>query len=132
MWNLLIPVIGQLLDKVLPDTEAANKAKAELLSMQAKGEIDALLAQLEVNKEEAKSASVFVSGWRPFVGWVCGFGLGYVALFEPLARFVATVFFHYSGAFPVIDTSLTMQVLLGMLGLGGLRTFEKSKGVANK
>lgn len=132
MWNLLIPVVGQLLDKVLPDTEAANKAKAELLSMQAKGEIDALLAQLDVNKEEAKSASVFVSGWRPFVGWVCGFGLGYVALFEPVARFVAQVVFHYSGGFPVIDTSLTMQVLLGMLGLGGLRTWEKGKGVAAK
>ena len=132
MWNLLIPVIGQLLDKVLPDTEAANKAKAELLSMQAKGEIDALLAQIQVNTEEAKSASVFVSGWRPFVGWVCGFGLGYVAIFEPFARFIAQVLFHYTGAFPVIDTGLTMQVLLGMLGLGGLRTLEKSKGVAAK
>lgn len=130
MWNLLIPVIGQLLDKVLPDTEAANKAKAELLSMQAKGEIDALLAQLEVNKAEAGSSSAFVAGWRPFVGWICGFGLGYVAIFEPIARFVATVFFHYSGPFPVIDTNLTMQVLLGMLGLAGARSFEKAKGVA--
>lgn len=132
MWNLLIPVIGQLLDKVLPDTDAANKAKAELLTMQAKGEIDALLAQLEVNKEEAKSASVFVSGWRPFVGWCCGFGLGYVAIFEPFARFIATVVFHYTGAFPVIDTTITMQILFGMLGLAGARAFEKSKGVAAK
>lgn len=132
MWQLLFPIIGQLLDKVLPDTEAANKAKADLLQMQVRGELDALLGQLDINKEEAKSASVFVSGWRPFIGWVCGSALAYVAILEPVLRFASVVWWDYHGVFPVIDTELTMQVLLGMLGLGAMRSFDKFKGVATK
>ena len=131
MWNLLIPVIGNLIDKAIPDADAANKAKAELVTMQTKGELDALLGQLEINKEEAKSSSTFVAGWRPFSGWICGVALAYVAILEPILRFGATVMFGYAGAFPAIDTDLTLQVLLGMLGLAGARSFEKHKGVAS-
>lgn len=87
------------------------------------------LAQIDVNKEEAKSISLFVSGWRPFVGWVCGVALLYVALVEPFARFLCTTL-GYTGAYPVIDTSLTMQVLLGMLGLAGMRSYDKKVGTA--
>ena len=90
------------------------------------------MAQIDVNKMEAQSASLFVSGWRPFVGWVCGFALFYVAILDPVARFVAQVIFEYTGGFPVIDTTITMQVLFGLLGLGGMRTYEKAKGVASK
>ena len=90
------------------------------------------MAQISVNTEEAKSASLFVSGWRPYVGWVCGHALCYVAILEPIARFVAEVVFAYTGKFPEIDTTITMQVLFGLLGLGGMRTYEKSKGVAAK
>lgn len=85
------------------------------------------LAQIDVNKTEAASTNWFVAGWRPAVGWVCVSALAYVAVTEPLARFVAAVAFHYTGAFPVIDTTLTMQVLIGILGLGALRTTEKVK-----
>ena len=92
-------------------------------------EIGLLQAQVEVNKEEAKSLNLFVAGWRPFIGWACGFALVYAAILEPLARFVAKVMFGYEGGFPSIDTSLTMQVLLGILGFAGMRSFEKSKGV---
>ena len=88
------------------------------------------LAQIEVNKEEAKSANLFVSGWRPFVGWLCGAAFAYAAVLEPLMRFIAAVGFGYVGVFPLIDTSLTMQVLFGILGLGALRTYEKKSGVA--
>lgn len=90
------------------------------------------MAQLDVNKIEAQSSSMFTSGWRPFVGWVCGFALFYVALLDPIARFVAQVLLNYTGGFPVIDTTITMQVLFGMLGMSGMRSFEKSKGVASK
>ena len=90
------------------------------------------MAQIEVNKQEAQSASLFVSGWRPFVGWVCGFALLYAAILDPIARFVAEVIYTYSGKFPEIDTTITMQVLFGLLGLGGMRTYEKIKGVASK
>jgi len=88
--------------------------------------------QIAVNAEEAKSASVFVSGWRPAVGWTCCTALAYVAIVEPVARFAASVWFGYTGAFPAIDTTITMQILLGMLGLAGARSFEKHKGVASK
>jgi len=87
------------------------------------------LAQIAVNQEEAKSESKFISGGRPFLIWVCGFAFLYAAILEPLMRFVAKVYFSYTGAFPMIDTTLTMQVLFGLLGLGGMRTFEKFKGV---
>ena len=90
------------------------------------------LAQLEVNKEEAKSSSFFVSGWRPFIGWGCGIAFIYSALIEPICRFVATTIFLYNGSFPVIDSDLTMQVMLGMLGLGAMRSYEKKSGVASK
>jgi hypothetical protein len=90
------------------------------------------MAQIAVNTEEAKSSSLFVSGWRPFVGWVCGLGLAYVGLIMPIGQFIAQVSFGYTGQFPQIDTSITMQVLMGMLGLSGMRTLEKTKGVASK
>ena len=89
------------------------------------------MAQISVNTEEAKSSSLFVSGWRPAVGWVCGFGLLYVSVLLPIAEFVAKIY-GYTGTFPEVDTTITMQVLFGMLGLSGMRTYEKAKGVASK
>lgn len=88
------------------------------------------LAQIGVNTEEAKSESIFIAGWRPAVGWVGAIGLAYVAVLEPIGRFIAKVGFDYTGAFPVIDTSLTMQVLSGLIGFGIMRSFDKAKGTA--
>ena len=88
--------------------------------------------QLAINLEEAKHPSIFVAGARPFIMWGCGFALLYASIFEPMARFIAQVMFGYSGDFPVIDTTLTMQVLLGLLGLGGMRSYDKYKGVDTK
>ena len=84
--------------------------------------------QIQTNLEEAKSTNWFVAGWRPFVGWVCAVALGYVAVLEPIIRFAAKVWGGYNGEFPVIDTNLTMQVLMGLLGLGAMRSVEKVKG----
>lgn len=89
------------------------------------------MAQLAVNTEEAKSSSVFVSGWRPAIGWTCGLGLLYVSFLLPVSQFVAKIY-GYAGSFPEVDTTITMQVLFGMLGLSGMRTYEKTKGVASK
>lgn len=86
------------------------------------------LAQIAVNVEEAKSASIFVSGWRPFVGWVCASSLLYTGILEPVARFIAKVGFGYEGAFPVIDSTMMGQILTGILGLGAFRTAEKIRG----
>ena len=107
--------------------ELDNEFKLEM----AKVGISLDLAQIGVNTAEAQSESVFVAGWRPAVGWIGAASLGYVAIVEPLARFVALVVAHYNGPFPVIDTSLTMQVLTGILGLGAMRSFDKVKGVGN-
>ena len=86
------------------------------------------LAQIEVNKVEAASDSFFVAGWRPLCGWIGGVALGYAAILEPLLRFVSTVVFAYEGEFPVIDTMLTLQVLMGMLGLAAARSYDKKVG----
>lgn len=90
------------------------------------------LAQIDVNKTEASSTSLFVSGWRPWCGWVGGAALAYSAILEPVARFVSHVGYGYNGAFPIIDTNITLQVLMGLLGLAGMRTYEKTQGVAAK
>ena len=110
------------------DTIALRKLDIEFQEFCLANGISIDLAQINVNKEEAKSLNVFVAGWRPFVGWVCGLGLAYVAIIEPLSRFIAQVGFGYTGGFPLIDTTLTMQVLIGMLGMGALRSTEKIKG----
>lgn len=128
---------GKLLDRLSPDPTVKAQQQMELAKMQQTGELAQLAAstelikgQLAVNTAEAANANLFVAGWRPFVGWACGAGLAYIALVEPLARFVALTYFHYTGQFPTIDTSITFQILMGMLGLGGLRSIEKVKGVA--
>lgn len=130
---------SKIIDKIWPDPAKAAEAKLALFTAQQAGEFKEMdqifelaKGQIGVNTEEAKSTNWFVAAWRPFVGWVCGVGLAYVAIVEPVARFVASVWFGYVGEFPVIDTSLTMQVLLGMLGLGAMRTFEKHGGSENK
>jgi len=129
--SALLNIGNTLINKLFPDPAQAAQAQLALLKMQQDGELAAISGQMEINKIEAGSSSVFVAGWRPFAGWVCGIGLAYVSIIEPVARLVAT-FVGYTGAFPAIDTTLTMQVLLGMLGMGGLRTLDKIKGVAAK
>jgi hypothetical protein len=139
MWQLFMPVITKVIDSILPDPKASADAKLKLLELQQAGELAALdadlkvaLGQMAINQEEAKSTNWFVAGWRPGVGWICALAFGYAAVFEPLLRFTAKVWFGYAGDFPVIDTTLTMQVLFAILGIGGLRTFEKHKEVEHK
>lgn len=121
---------GKLIDRLWPDPTQAAAAKLELLKMQQEGDLAVMVAQTDINKIEAGSANIFVSGWRPFVGWVCGASLVYAAILEPLARFIAKVFFTYGGEFPTIDTTLTLQILLGLLGMAGLRSWDKKNGTA--
>lgn len=136
--DAITALIGKVLDRVIPDPIAAADAKLKVAALAQNGELEQLHAdtqlaqgQLDVDKIEAASSNVFVSGWRPFIGWICGVSLAYVGLIEPIGRFVAQVIFHYAGVFPIIDTNLTMQVLLGMLGLGALRSYDKKNGVAS-
>ena len=124
----IIGAVGKIADDLT--TSDKERMAAELDAYKAESE--RMGGQVEINKIEAASQSLFVSGGRPFVVWVCAFALAYAAVIEPIARFVATVSFAYAGPFPVIDTDLTMQVLLGLLGLGAYRSVEKIKGVARQ
>lgn len=135
----VLDIGGKLIDRLWPDPAQRDAAKVKLFELNQSGELAKLAAetdlakgQLAINQAEAQNPRLFVSGWRPWVGWVCGAAFAYAAILEPVARFVAAVGFGYKGEFPAIDTALTMQVLFGILGLGGLRTWEKQKGVAAK
>lgn len=128
----IIELVGKVLDRVIPDPAQAAQAKLQLIQLQESGELAAMTAQTDTNKVEAASNSVFVAGWRPFCGWIGGCGLAYAAIIEPTARFVATVMVGYTGDFPAIDTTVTMQILFGMLGLGAMRSYDKAKGVETK
>lgn len=134
----LIPLLGSLMDKLFPDPTAAAEAKLKVMQLAQNGELaqmqaDVTLAtgQMEINKAEAANSNVFVSGPRPFIMWVCGIALLYVSLLEPIGRFVATVLYGYKGAFPVIDTTITLQLLFGLLGLGAMRSYDKKNGTAS-
>jgi hypothetical protein len=127
----LISPIEKIIDKVLPDKAANDAAKAELIQMQVKGELDASLAQVQVDVEEAKNQSIFVSGWRPAVGWTCAAAFAYVYICQPLI-ITLLVAFHSSfdaSKLPKLDISEMMPVLLGMLGLAAARTVEKVQGL---
>lgn len=127
------------IEKIWPDpSKRANELfRLEQLKQQGdlalmKAQVDLLLGQIEVNKIEAQSSSLFVAGWRPFAGWIGGVAFAYASVIEPIARFVSKVGFGYQGNFPEINTELTIQVLLGMLGLGLMRSFDKTKGTDTK
>jgi len=136
MWQALIPVIGTILEKVLPDPQASADAKIRLMELAQKGELAVLdaetklaLGQLEVNKVEA-GTDMFRGGWRPATGWACVFGLVYQFLIQPLLPWLVVVCGGSVPPLPPIDNETLMVLLTGMLGLGGLRTFERIKGKA--
>lgn len=120
-----LEVGGKLIDKFFPDKAQADQARLQLLSMQQSGE----LAQIAVNQEESKSPSLFVAGWRPFIGWTCGSACAWNWLGLPVLKAVLLVFEIKLEVAPA-DLSEMFPVLLGMLGLGGLRTLERLNGKA--
>ncbi|MFH1010329.1 MAG: 3TM-type holin [bacterium] len=127
----LFDVAKGLLDRLFPDPVAKATAQLELIKMQQNGDLAALAAetdlakaQIGVNTIEAQNTSFWVSGWRPGVGWVCCVALAYEFLIRPMLTF-------YSGTpAPELDMTDLYSLLAGMLGLGGLRSLEKIKGVA--
>jgi hypothetical protein len=134
MWQLLIPAITSIIDKVIPDpTEAAN-AKLKAMEMAQNGELKQLEADVElakgqmaINQIEAAQDN-FRGGWRPAVGWVCVVGLFYQFLLQPLLPWIVAVFGISVPPLPAIDTESLMVLLFGILGLGSLRTMERVKG----
>lgn len=136
MLQALIPLLGAVLDRAFPDPKVAAEAKLQVMEMAQRGELAQLDAevklaagQLEVNKVEAGAGDPFTTRWRPFIGWVCGFGCAWNWIGLPAAKFVMEAAEHPVPLAPA-DLSEMMPLLLGMLGLGGYRTLEKIKKVA--
>lgn len=129
MLQLLIEPVSHLLDKFIPDADEKARLAHEIATLAERQAHEIAKAQIEVNKTEAGSSSLFVSGWRPAVGWVCVSGLGFNFLVVPLGNFYLSIT-DQQILIPTLDLSQMMPVLLGMLGLGAYRTFEKAKGVA--
>ncbi|CAB4139813.1 Holin of 3TMs, for gene-transfer release [uncultured Caudovirales phage] len=133
--SAVLDIGGKLIDRLWPDATQAAEAKLELLKMQQTGELAQLAAetelakgQLEVNQAEAGSSNLFVAGWRPWIGWVCGVAFSYHFVVQPLLAFILAAT-GYPVTLPTFNMDALYTVLLGMLGLGSMRTFEKYKKV---
>lgn len=130
--------LSNAIDKIFPDKEAALKAKVALAEAERAGQLaelqlqwDNAKAQLEVNKTEAAHPAIFVAGWRPYIGWVCGASLTYQFVLRPFLQFIVEL----NGSTvipPSLDLGDLITILLGMLGMGAMRSAEKFKGVARK
>ncbi len=131
----LVPVLGGLLERILPDPKASDAAKLKLLELQQAGELAALdadlkitLAQVDVNREEAKSGNFMAATWRPMIGWMCAIGLSYAWVLQPVLAWVSAA--NGWTPPPPLDTETLFALVTQMLGLAGLRTVEKVRGVA--
>ncbi len=131
-----IPVVGKLLDKVITDKDARAAADENLEALKANGELQSILGQIQINLVEAAHKSLFVAGWRPFIGWTCGVGLLYHFILQPFLGFlivVASLIWDFEvPALPDLEVEQLMTLVLGMLGLGGMRSYEKKNGVSRE
>ena len=129
MLTALIAPIAGLLDKFIPDADLKNKLAHEVATMAESHAQELAKGQIEINKAEAQHKSIFVAGWRPFIGWTCGIALCWHFVLAPVTIFVCAYLNVVIPELPTFDMGSLMTVLMGMLGLGGLRTYEKQKGL---
>ncbi len=127
--NTLVGPVTGILDKFIEDKDQKAALAHEIATMSEKHAQQLAMSQIEVNKAEAASGSIFKGGWRPFIGWVCGLAFAYHFILQPILVFI----FAATGAnlpeLPEFDMGTLLPVLGGMLGIGGLRTYEKQKGL---
>lgn len=131
--------VGKVVDKIFPDKTKAEEVKLEMLRLQQAGalkeielEYNIMLEQIKVNMEEAKSSRLFVSGWRPFVGWVCGGAFAYNYIMMPFIVWIAAWASGTAPVMPELDMGELTTLLFGMLGLGAMRSFDKVKKVESR
>ena len=136
--SMLIAPITRIIDKLIPDPQAAAQAKIKLFELEQKGDLAELGAmvemnkgQMDINKQEATHKSLFVAGWRPFIGWVCGIALFWQFVGMPVTMFALSLA-EVAIDLPKIQTDDLFELVLAMLGMGGLRTYEKLKGKARE
>jgi hypothetical protein len=124
MLDLLIGPVTSILDKVIPDKNQAQKLAHEIATMAEKQAHESMMAQIKVNEVQAAHKSLFVAGARPAIMWICALGLFYAVFAYP----VLDIWFDM----PELNTDILMPTMMGLLGLGGMRSFEKAKGVARE
>lgn len=128
MWGPIISVVGSVLDKVIPDNNAKEKAKADIEKALIDNAAQINLAQAETNKIEANHRSVFIAGWRPFLGWVCGIGFAWIFVLNPILQW-GLALYGINAVLPQLQTDVLMELTIALLGLAGLRSWEKAKGL---
>jgi hypothetical protein len=135
---MAIPIIDgilsigeKLIDKLIPDPKQKADALMKLRELEQSGDLAVIANQVEINKIEATNSNIFVSGWRPFIGWVCGSALAFQLVLGPMVMWGSAIV-GKPVALPVMQTELLTTLLVGMLGLGGMRTIEKLNNVASK
>jgi hypothetical protein len=126
--KLIAPVTG-LLDKFIEDKDQKAALAHEIATMSERHAQELALSQIEVNKAEAASGSIFKGGWRPAIGWVCASAFAYHFVLQPVIVFIVLTAGVELPPLPEFDMASLMTVMMGMLGLGGLRTYEKQKGI---
>ena len=129
LLSSLIEPVSNLLDKAIPDQDLKRKLSHEIATMSEKHAQELALAQIKVNAAEAASGSLFKGGWRPCVGWLCAIAFGYHFVLQPVIIFVVALVGIEIPELPEFDMGTLLTVLGGMLGIGGLRTYEKQKGL---
>jgi len=129
MLQALIGPVTGLLDKFIEDKDQKAKLAHDIATMSEKHAQELAKGQLEINKTEASHKSIFVAGWRPFIGWTCGIALAWHFVLAPVTIFVCAYLAVEIPELPTFDMGSLMTVLMGMLGLGTLRTYEKQKGL---
>ena len=129
MIQALIGPATELIGKFVEDKDKKNELAHEIATMAERHAQELAKGQLAINAEEAKSKNIFIAGWRPCTGWVCSIALMVHFLLIPIADVVTAYMGYKPVPYPAFDMDTLMTVLLGMLGLGGLRTYEKQKGL---
>lgn len=127
----LLPMLGEILDRVIPDKAEAAKARLEMEGKLLEAATAQAGQQAAINQTEAASSNIFVAGWRPFIGWVCGAGLAWAFIVAPMASWLLAAL-EIKQSLPRLEIEYLLELVVAMLGLGGLRTFEKLKGVARQ
>lgn len=136
-----LPIIGDIIDavkdlagEVIVDKDKKNEILLEIKKLEDRANErthEQLLGQIEINKEEAKHSSIFVAGWRPFIGWVSGAGLAWTFLLSPFLEWICRLF-GWTGAMPELDTQELIALVSTMLGVAAFRSYDKTQGTAAK
>lgn len=129
----LIKPVKDIVSEVVVDKDKARELNVRLQELADKADErlhDEMMGQIEVNKTEAQHASIFVAGWRPFIGWTGGVGIAYTFVLAPFIEFIARGVFGYAQDMPMPDTGQLMTLVLSMLGVGAMRSFDKMQGTA--